>query len=143
MIDGTKCEKCLVNDAEVYLAIVDGFGKISRKKYCKNCAMKERIKAIPNFVHKTDKNFQDQDRVDRVEQDKDDSPSPLNLVQNIMDKAYSNGLKNKPNNKILKIKNLEIGLARAIKIENYEMAASIRDQIEAIKNPSKGLPYDS
>jgi protein-arginine kinase activator protein McsA len=117
MKKGTKCDKCNTAEAEVYFSIVNGRGNASRKKYCKKCALLERIRTIPKFSNESV-----QDEID-----------PLDLVQQEMEKSYSKPLvKNKT--KPSQIETLEKALSEAISKEDYEKAAHIRDQIAVIKN---------
>lgn len=126
MIDGEKCENCMVNDAVMYLATIDWQGHTSKRKYCKKCAIQERVKVMLNLEQKSAPNMKHESFTNK---------SPLDLVQDIMEKEYSKNKKNitkKPSQTEL----LEKALAEAVAKEDYEKAASIRDEINIINQLS-------
>lgn len=132
MIAGEKCENCLTDDAVVYLATVDWQGHPSKRKYCKKCAIQERVKVMLNSEQKSSPNIKI-----KMQQDlfTDKSVSPLDLIQKIMEKEYSKNKKNitkNPSQTAL----LEKALAEAVSKEDYEKAASIRDEINIINQLS-------
>jgi protein-arginine kinase activator protein McsA len=112
-----KCDKCKNAEATVFFSVVTGKFKSTRKKYCRPCAELEKISMIPK-----DKKS-DYDEV-----------SPPGSIMNLVQKEINKGTPKPDLDPVtIQIKRLNDDMAAAVAKEDYEKAAKIRDEINAIQ----------
>jgi len=109
-----KCEKCNDADATVWFAAVSGNGRVSKHRYCKECAIvNETIRKPPQVMQ------------------------PMTGQQTLIEMMKSSLAGNSDGQKTetteVKIKKLNASMKKAIEKEDYESAAKIRDEIAAIQ----------
>lgn len=117
-MDKKICEKCQSTNAVVWFASVSGKGKTTKHRYCRKCANEERIRLLSNIVEHSI------------------SPQPNTSVLDMVKKAISNPESSEQTATMSseqKIKSLNKSMQMAIKKEDYENAAKIRDEIAAIQ----------
>lgn len=121
-MDKKICDKCQSTDAVVWFASVSGKGKTTKHRYCRKCAQEERIRLLSNIAEHAA------------------SPQPTTSVLDMVKKAISNPESTDQKATMSseqKIKNLNKAMQIAIKKEDYEKAAKIRDEIFAIQKETK------
>jgi protein-arginine kinase activator protein McsA len=118
---GKKCEKCTTAEANVWFSSVSGKGRVSKHRYCRECA-------------KT---------ASTIRQPPPPTPKPGVGPQKSLLDVVSDSLSGKKDGVALpetpsgKIKRLEASMKKAIEKEDYEAAAKLRDEIAVVQ---KSLP---